>query len=64
MCSAPDPKPPAAPVPVPAATAAPTVVTTAAQDPANIRRKGRSRLTIPSAGGSSTTGMSGLNIPT
>jgi hypothetical protein len=60
MCSAPKPQAPAAPVPVPVDTTKPAVV----DEETKLRRKGRSRLTIPSTGASSTTGMSGLNIPT
>lgn len=60
MCSAPKPQAPAAPVPIPLDTSRPAVVDEATK----LRRKGRSALTIPSTSGSSTTGMSGLNIPT
>jgi hypothetical protein len=60
MCSAPKPQAPAAPVPIPVDTTRPAVIDS--MDPS--RRKGRSRLTIPAPGASSTTGMSGLNIPT
>ena len=54
------PPPPAALVPLPAETTNPAIVDAEAS---RLRRSGRSRLTVPGAGASSATGMSGLNIP-
>lgn len=62
---APLPVAPAAPVPLPAETVRPAVAETATEsaNDKKLKRSGRSKLTIPAAGVSSTTGMSGLNIP-
>ena len=60
--AAPPPPPPAALVPLTQDVSKPAVVDT--EDKASrLRRSGRSRLTVPSASSSATTGMSGLNIP-
>lgn len=64
MCSSPTIRQVAAPasaVPLPTETVKPVKVET--QDP-KLRRSGRSRLSIPNSTGATTSGMSGLNIPT
>lgn len=60
MCP-PKPKPVASAVPLPEETAKPAVVDN--EVARKNRRSGRSGLTIPTAGASTATGMSGLNIP-
>ena len=59
--AAPAPVVPAAAVPLPVETAKTAVVDVEADK--KLRRSGRNKLTIPSAGAPTTTGMSGLNIP-
>lgn len=61
MCSAPKPKPIAQAVPLPEETTKPAIVDNEAAR--KNRRSGRASLTIPAAGASTATGMSGLNIP-
>ena len=62
MCSSSPnlPPPVAQAVPLPLETSKPAVVDVMAP---KLRRSGRSRLTVPASGSSTTTGMSGLNIP-